>query len=227
MRTVKTQNELVHDFREDEEEMDTYEITMEELEEESIDLEDDDFNLDFETEGDEEYIEMDEDSGEDIDDEEQQEDEEVDMEQQEEQSSDDEEPEEMLEEFEIPIGELIPSISNPINRITEAGVLSVVNSKNGKRVSIAKEVMEQIGQPTSIQIGFVDTRMVIGEYLGEAYTSYEVKVQGTKRIIYNKDLVEQITNHYKLDFSSRTSVTFSTATYKRMAGERVAIITMV
>lgn len=206
MRTVKTQNELEHDFREDEEEMVSHGITMEELEEETIDLADDDFDFDFEPEGQEEQIEMNEDSEENID---------------------DEEPKEMLEEFEISIGELIPSISNPINRISEAGVLSVVNSKSGKRVSIAKEVIEQIGQPTSIQIGFVDTRMVIGKYLGEAYTSYEMKVQGTKRIIYNKDLVEQITNHYNLDFTSRTSVTFSTATYQRMAGERIAIITMV
>lgn len=204
-------NESEQSLRESAEEMEVNEITLNDLEEDAIDLEVD-FDIDFEPDGNEEHIGLDEDSDENI----------VGTVLEE----DEEEQKEELEEFKFSFDEIIPSISNPVNRIPEAGVMSVVNSKNGKRVSIAKDVIESIGQPASIQVGFIDTRIVVGEYLGEAYTSYTLKKQGAKHIIYNKDLVEQVTNHYQLDFTNRTSVTFPKATYQRRDEMRVAIITM-
>ncbi|MED0665947.1 hypothetical protein P4T04_06400 [Bacillus badius] len=134
--------------------------------------------------------------------------------------------EDELEEAAFDFSELVPSVSKPVNRIPDAGVLSVVNSKNGNRVSIASEVNNRLNEPNSVQVGFTEESMVIGQYLGEGYTSYDLKGQGTKRHIYSKELVEQITSHYQLDFRERTSITFSAATYQKLNGNIVAVISM-
>jgi hypothetical protein len=137
------------------------------------------------------------------------------------------EQQEELEEAVFDSTNLVPSISKSINRIPEPGVVSIVNSKkNGKRVAIASDVHSRLNQPQCLQVGFIDGNLVLGEYLGDEYTSYTLKKQAAKYIIYSKELVEQITEHCELDFSKRTSITFPKATYLKMAGEVVAIISM-
>ncbi|MFD2679258.1 hypothetical protein [Bacillus seohaeanensis] len=130
-----------------------------------------------------------------------------------------------IEELDFNLDDVTPSISKTVSRIPEAGVLSVVNSKdNGKRVAIARDVHQKLSEPSSLQIGFMNNCMLLGKQLGDTYTSYPLRKQGAKQMIYSKALVEQITNHFQLDFSNRTSITFHSVTYKKMNDQVIAII---
>ena len=146
----------------------------------------------------------------------------ADEEEEEEQNEDEEE----LEEADFAISDLIPSISTVVSRIAEAGVLSVINSNNGKRVSFSSEIYERLKQPTTLQVAYLESQMVIGQHLGDEHPSYYLKKQGAKRVIYNKELVDQITKYCSLDFTNRTSITFPSATYQKMNGNIVAVIGM-
>lgn len=141
-----------------------------------------------------------------------------------------------------------PSVCNqPVKAFGEAGVLSIIHSKNGMRVTLSKELMEKLGNPVTVQIGLSDTQIVIAEYLGDGYTSYSfskgdskssaksgatkddsasVAVSCTKKIIYRSELVKQLKERYQLDFSNRTSITFRDAVYTKVAGIPVACITV-
>lgn len=143
-------------------------------------------------------------------------------------NNDEEQPQlEQLEDASFLLEELLPSVSNPVNRIPAPGAVSIVNSeKNGKRVSIAAKVHDKLNEPETLQVGFIENNMVLAECLGDGYTSYSLKKQGAKHIVYSKDLVEQITEHCELDFTDRTSITFYKATYQRLNGQIIAIISM-
>jgi len=137
------------------------------------------------------------------------------------------EDQEELEEITFDPSNVVPSVAKLVNRIPEAGVLSVVNSeKNGKRVSISSEVMNRLKNPETLQVGFLEGNLVIGRSLGDSYTSYTLKKQGAKQIIYSKELVEQMTDLCELDFSERTSITFPKASYQKMNDEVVALVSM-
>lgn len=133
--------------------------------------------------------------------------------------------EDNIEEIDFDIDDVTPSVSKTVSRIPEAGVMSVVNSgKSGNRVAVAREVHQKLREPSSIQVGFINGCLILGRHLGDTYTSYALRKQGAKQIIYSKALVEQITNHLKLDFSDRTSITFHSVTYKKSNDQVIAII---
>lgn len=117
-----------------------------------------------------------------------------------------------------------PSVTAPVKRFGEAGVMSVVNSKNGTRVSWAKQLYQELGQPESIQIGFQKGELIVGATLGEGFTDYPLTQQGAKQIIYNKQLVHQITDAFELDFEDRSSITFYEASYEMLNGQVIARI---
>lgn len=132
---------------------------------------------------------------------------------------------EELEEVTFDPADLVAAVSKVVNRIPDAGVMSVINSvKNGKRVSISREIMNKIGQLDSVQMGFMKNGIVIGQYLSDTNTSYQLRTQGAKKLIYSKGLVEQITDYFGIDFSNRTSITFHEATYQKLDGNIVAVI---
>lgn len=119
-----------------------------------------------------------------------------------------------------------PSVTAPVKRFGEAGVVSVVNSKNGTRVSLAKELYHTLGKPESVQIGFQEGELIIGAALGDGFTDYSLTQQGAKQIIYNKQLVHQITNAFELDFEDRSSITFYEASYEMLNGQVIARISI-
>lgn len=134
---------------------------------------------------------------------------------------------EKMEEAEFNIDHLIPCVTKTVTRIPEAGVMSVVNSaKNGSRTIISQQVHNNLQEPSSVQAGFIEDGMVLGAYLGDEYTPFNLRKQGAKQVIYNKGLVEQITNHFGLDFSNRTSITFHSISYKKLNGQTIAIISL-
>ncbi|WDH82264.1 hypothetical protein [Paenibacillus urinalis] len=123
------------------------------------------------------------------------------------------------------ISDLTPSKSNQVKRtISAAGVLSIVNSDNGKRVVISSGVAGKLQLAETVQIGYAPNFIVIAVELGEGYTSYELKKYGAKKVVYSSGLVQEVTNYHQLDFSGRTSITFSKVTYKTMQGKKAAFI---
>lgn len=138
-----------------------------------------------------------------------------------------EQQEEELKEATFSLEDLTPSVTNVVNRNSYAGLLSLVKSKkNGNRASFAQLVLRALGYPKKVQIGFSDGRLFIGSYLGKEYTFYTLKEQGAKYVIYSKQLVEQIAEHCNLDFSNRTSITFTKVTYQKLNGQIIAIISL-
>ena len=123
-----------------------------------------------------------------------------------------------LEDFKSSTSKTIPKIT------TEAGAMSVINSKNGKRVPFSKDVMNELNNPESVSISFSDESLAVAERLPNNNNQLKVKNIGNKGVIYSAGLVSEITDKYGLDFSNRTSITFSEVNYIENNGCTVAII---
>lgn len=109
----------------------------------------------------------------------------------------------------------------------EAGVLSIVNSdKNGRRITISKEVLAKLGYPAVVQISFTETAIAIGEELPSNDNYFNVRKYGAKGVIYSTHLVQEVVEKFDLDYSNRVSITFHKVTYTKIEGVKVAIITV-
>ncbi len=118
-----------------------------------------------------------------------------------------------------------PSVSKTTRRGNfKAGAMSIVKSNCGKRIMISKEVMDKLNNPSKIVISFSDERIAIGQYLPNNNNQLDLKMVGKKGIIYSASLVTEIAEKYKLDFSTRTSMTFTEVNYVESNGYTVAII---
>lgn len=104
-----------------------------------------------------------------------------------------------------------------------AGVCTVVNSeKNGKRVTISKELSDELGNIETVEIGFTENGIVVGNKLPENGTEFRFKKSGNKGVIYSSSLVDEVTEEFKLDFSNRVSITFVDAEEIEVDGEHKA-----
>lgn len=105
------------------------------------------------------------------------------------------------------------------------GVLTVVNSqKNGKRVTLSKEIFEKLNEPTSVLVGIYDTKLFITKVDLKSAITGSVCIIGKSRNIYSSDLVFKVTELFNLDFSERVSLTLSTIEWEELNGQPVAII---
>ncbi|HFL3777306.1 TPA: hypothetical protein ACG3RH_002933 [Clostridioides difficile] len=98
------------------------------------------------------------------------------------------------------------------SRCTEnaRGVCTVINSKqNGKRLILAKEIMDYLKNPEKIEVGFTEDGIVIAEKLPENGVEFSIKKTGNRMVIYSSELVKEITELFNLDFSNRVSITFT------------------
>lgn len=119
----------------------------------------------------------------------------------------------------------IASTSKTISKTsTEAGVMSVINSKNSRRITLDKDLMSELSNPEMISISFSDDSIAIAEKLPNNDNLLKVRKSGGKGVIYSVGLVSEITNKYMLDFSNRTSITFSDVEYIQLNGFTIAII---
>jgi len=92
------------------------------------------------------------------------------------------------------------------------GVCTVISSqKNGKRVTLSKEIMELLNNPASIEIGFTKDGIVVATELPENGEEFSLGKIGNKGVIYSSQLVEEITELFHLDFQDRVSITFTEA----------------
>lgn len=120
-----------------------------------------------------------------------------------------------------------PSESKIRNKgIAEAGVMSIVSAKTGKRIVISKEIMEKLNKPERIVMSFAEDKIAIGEQLPNNDNYINIKVLKSKGVIYSSGIVKEITDLYELDFSNKTSITFLDVEYVKYEENVVAIITV-
>lgn len=110
---------------------------------------------------------------------------------------------------------------------TEAGVITIINSKkNGKRIILAKELVQKIKANGAINIVLANDAIVIASADAAIGNEFPFKVSGNKVIIYATDLINEITDHYDLDFSNCVSKTFHRVKYSKTLTHKVAMITV-
>lgn len=116
-----------------------------------------------------------------------------------------------------------PDLGGNYRSRSDSGVVTVVNSKKfGKRVTFPAGVIDSIGNPPGVKLGFDDNCIeVIPEHKD---ITFLLKVQGKKRIIYSAGLVDYITDAFQLDFSDKVSLTFYDIEYVRNHDLETAII---
>jgi hypothetical protein len=114
-------------------------------------------------------------------------------------------------------------------RKVEKADFSVVNtSGNGKRLKFSKELLKKLGLKSiddgSIDIGFTLHETVVSADLLGIGETFHLSKGGH---VYSKDLVEEISKRFKLDFNGITTRSFSEPEYQELDnGCIVAIIKM-
>ena len=107
------------------------------------------------------------------------------------------------------------------------GVATIINTeKSGKRIVFSNNVMEELGNPPKILISCSDNAIAVGERLPDNQNFLSIKYSKTKGTIYSAGIVNELTEMYQLDFSNRTSITFSEVNYTTYENYKVAIITI-
>lgn len=118
-----------------------------------------------------------------------------------------------------------PSTSKSIKRGNMiAGAISVINSNSGKRVTLSKDLMAKLTNPIKVVMSFTEDKIAIGERLPNNDNYLSIIVRGAKGNIYSAGLVSEITKKYGLDFSNKTSITFSEVEYIQNDAYMIAII---
>jgi hypothetical protein len=129
---------------------------------------------------------------------------------------------------EIDIGQLDlrPSASKQASKpASKASSLTIVNTKrNGRRITIAREVIVKIGSPTLVQIALNKTGVAIGKDLTGDDNNFQLRNAAKNAVIYSSELVQEITDTFDLDFTGRTSLSYHEVTYLNIKGKPVAFI---
>ena len=74
------------------------------------------------------------------------------------------------------IEENIDTIENNNKGIAEAGVMSIINAKTGKRIIVSREIMEKLNKPERVVMSFAVDKIAIGEQLPNNDNYINIKV---------------------------------------------------
>lgn len=87
----------------------------------------------------------------------------------------------------------------------EASDVRLINTeKSGKRMVLKSNVVENLDLEGNIQIGFIDNSIIMSkEGLGKV--SYHLKESGKTMVVYNSQLIEEITSLLALDFTNKVN----------------------
>lgn len=107
------------------------------------------------------------------------------------------------------------------------GAIGVVKKDSCNKVTISKNLLKQLGNPTEVQFGFINDNLIIGTSNSfenaDTYTLKKYKnTSSMENIVYSSQLVEEITNFFELDFSTKTSITFGK--YEIQTEDNIAVI---
>lgn len=107
------------------------------------------------------------------------------------------------------------------------GYISIVKSTNGTRLTISKKVNEHLGFPEELFIGFENEYLII--FNAKGLDASNVKLQSNnkqKLTIYNTGLVNLIIEQFDLDYTDKTSQSFTDGHFKEQ-GRPVLYVKMV
>lgn len=106
------------------------------------------------------------------------------------------------------------------------GAISLINTKSGKRLIMAKALISNLNNPSKVVIGLSKNKLAIGPKLPDNENYFTVKDYKGKGVIYSADLAKEISENFKLDFSDKTTITFTEIEYIEYEDTTVAIITI-
>jgi len=113
------------------------------------------------------------------------------------------------------------TVSNP-----GSGDVTMVNSKDGKRIEVRNTLLQDTGAGNEISVFIGKDKFFIAPATGHG-KKYVGKVQKTTTIFYAGYLVNEITLALGLDYSNRTSITFGNVRIRNtQQGFRVAEISV-
>ena len=104
-----------------------------------------------------------------------------------------------------------------------------MNATCGHRVTIASNIFSRLKEPNYLQVQFTNKHIVIGTGLDEENEKFGVRVDGkskAKAHIYNKALVEEITEEFNLDFKGITSRSFGDIEHYEQGGANFVTVRM-
>lgn len=106
------------------------------------------------------------------------------------------------------------------------GGLSLICSANGKRLTLNAMILESLSTPETVQIAYSAEYLAISPYFGEPNTDYLLKVKGNQAVIDSAALVDEIVDRFELDYSTRTSMTFSNSQLEENGDQPILYIKM-
>ena len=118
--------------------------------------------------------------------------------------------EEQLEEF---LSKKVTAFSSVGNR--GASFLSIVKADTGTSIRLTKDATAKLNNPTRLSVGFTGAYLVLCNADELNVSSYKGSFKNERTIVYNTGLVEAIIKQFKLDFSNKTSISFSEGYYKQ------------
>jgi hypothetical protein len=89
---------------------------------------------------------------------------------------------------------------NASSRTSNGGGITIVNSKNGKRVEFSKAILNSLYNPETVTIFFLDEELIIMNATEKS--AFPIRTMGARKVIYNAALVHEIQDRYSLDFSN-------------------------
>jgi hypothetical protein len=95
---------------------------------------------------------------------------------------------------------------NSVSRGENRGGISIINSKNGKRVEFSKAVSDALGNPEKVNFLFTDDCLIIQASTDNGFI---LKTSGGRKLAYSSAIVQEITNKFSMDFSERVCISFS------------------
>ena len=132
----------------------------------------------------------------------------------------------------LTLDELISKANNNSNStVVSTGAskysISIVNNINGKRLTVSKALSSDLHlNDTAYFLPVEETGqlLIAGSPIGKANPCC---LSGAdKKICYNASLVKMLTESFKLDFSSKTSMCFSDIYIDKSTGSPVAVVNM-
>lgn len=104
--------------------------------------------------------------------------------------------------------------------------ISIVNSDNGKRLTMTKGLYDELGEPQNIGILIIQKRglILLGENISNE-NSYAVSTT-KKPIIYSANLAIGLSQTFNLDYSNRTSISFPCIKVDKEGEHPIAVIKM-
>ncbi|MDD9280866.1 hypothetical protein PVN34_20300 [Bacillus thuringiensis] len=115
---------------------------------------------------------------------------------------------EQLEEF---LSTKVKAFSSVGNR--GASFLSIVKADTGTSIRLTKDVTAKLNNPTRLSVGFTGAYLVLCNADELNVSSYKGSFKNARTIVYNTGLVEAIIKQFNLDFSNKTSISFSEGYY--------------